>query len=168
MTTVFPGSIDSYSAKTDDVDDVLASHVNDLQEAIVAIETALGSQDTFTPTIYGTTTNGIGTYTTQVGVYQQIMNIIFFSISLVWTAHTGTGYMRIGGLPAASVNNNAPSSLSIYVSGVPAPVITQNLMCTVIPGSDKIMISAITSEGTVDAILLDTAGEIGVTGFYFI
>ena len=42
MTTVFPGSLDSYTAKVDNVDDVMAVDVNELQEAIVAIETELG------------------------------------------------------------------------------------------------------------------------------
>lgn len=41
MTTLFPGAIDSYSLKVDGVTDVLAAHVNDLQDAVVAIETAV-------------------------------------------------------------------------------------------------------------------------------
>lgn len=39
MTTAFPGALDSYSVKADNVDTVLASHVNDLQDAVVALET---------------------------------------------------------------------------------------------------------------------------------
>jgi hypothetical protein len=41
MSTNYPTSLDSYTAKTDGVDDVLAAHVNNLQDAIVAIETKL-------------------------------------------------------------------------------------------------------------------------------
>jgi len=40
MTTTFPGATDSYTTKTDGVDDVLAAHVNNLQDAIVAMQTA--------------------------------------------------------------------------------------------------------------------------------
>lgn len=43
MSTTFPTSIDSYSTKVDGVDDVLASHVNNLQDAVVAIETFIGA-----------------------------------------------------------------------------------------------------------------------------
>lgn len=43
MSTDFPGSIDSYSTKVDNVDDVMAAHINDPQDAIVAIETLLGA-----------------------------------------------------------------------------------------------------------------------------
>src|SRR4030042_188506 len=39
----YPGSLDSFTANVDDVDDVLAADVNELQTAIVAIETELGT-----------------------------------------------------------------------------------------------------------------------------
>ena len=41
MTTVWPGAVDSYSVKVDNVDDVLAAHINNPQDAIVALETPL-------------------------------------------------------------------------------------------------------------------------------
>lgn len=41
--SVFPTSADSYTAKTDLVDNVMAVDVNELQSAIVAIETLLGT-----------------------------------------------------------------------------------------------------------------------------
>lgn len=39
----YPASIDDFTAKTDDVDDVMAADVNELQTAIEAIETELGT-----------------------------------------------------------------------------------------------------------------------------
>lgn len=39
----YPNTIDSYTANTDNVDDVIAADVNELQTAIVAIETELGT-----------------------------------------------------------------------------------------------------------------------------
>ena len=42
MSTSYPTGLDSYTTKTDAVDDVLAAHVNNLQDAIVAVETKLG------------------------------------------------------------------------------------------------------------------------------
>lgn len=38
MSTNYPGSLDSYTTKVDGVDDVLAAHINDPQDAIEAIE----------------------------------------------------------------------------------------------------------------------------------
>jgi hypothetical protein len=43
MATNYPGSLDSYTAKTDGVDVIMAAHVNNMQDAIVAVETELGS-----------------------------------------------------------------------------------------------------------------------------
>ena len=42
MATNFPVSLDTYTTKIDNVDDVLASHVNSLQGAVVQLETKLG------------------------------------------------------------------------------------------------------------------------------
>lgn len=39
MTTTFPATIDSFSTKTDAVTEVLASHVNNLQDSVVATQT---------------------------------------------------------------------------------------------------------------------------------
>jgi len=43
MSTNYPDGIDSYTEKTDGVDTVSASHINDIQDAIEAIETELGT-----------------------------------------------------------------------------------------------------------------------------
>jgi hypothetical protein len=56
-------------------------------------------EGTFTPTIIGTTTAGVGTYTTQEGQYTKIGNCVSFALTLNWSAHTGTGNMRVAGLP---------------------------------------------------------------------
>jgi hypothetical protein len=42
MSTNFPGSLDSYVTKSDNTDDVLAVHVNNLQDAVEAIEVKVG------------------------------------------------------------------------------------------------------------------------------
>jgi hypothetical protein len=42
MGTVYPGAIDSFTTKQDLVDTIYASHINDPQDSIVAIETELG------------------------------------------------------------------------------------------------------------------------------
>ena len=42
MAASFPGSVKSFTTKADNVDDVVAAHVNDLQLEVSAIETALG------------------------------------------------------------------------------------------------------------------------------
>jgi hypothetical protein len=41
MAASFPTSVKSFSTKADNVDDVMASHINDIQDEVVAIETHL-------------------------------------------------------------------------------------------------------------------------------
>lgn len=43
MASSYPGALDSFTTKTDNVDAILASHVNDLQNSVVAIQTELGT-----------------------------------------------------------------------------------------------------------------------------
>jgi|GEM_PF-3999547 len=43
MPASFPASIKSFITKVDNVTDVLAAHINDLQDEVAAIETALGA-----------------------------------------------------------------------------------------------------------------------------
>lgn len=50
MTTVYPGTLDSWTDKTDGVDIYYAAHVNNLQDAVEAIETELGTDPAGTAT----------------------------------------------------------------------------------------------------------------------
>jgi len=61
----------------------------------------------FTPVVIGLTTTGIATYSVQSGTYTKIGRIIFFNIFVEWNNHTGTGEMRISGLPFLSASSSA-------------------------------------------------------------
>ena len=56
-------------------------------------------EGTFTPVAVGTTTAGTGTYSLQSGRYTKVGNRVIYSLYLAWSAHTGTGNLRIQGLP---------------------------------------------------------------------
>lgn len=59
MTTVFPGAVDSFSVKVDNVTQVLAAHINDVQDSIVAIETAVIAQSPNANLLYHTLSHDI-------------------------------------------------------------------------------------------------------------
>jgi hypothetical protein len=59
-------------------------------------------EGTFTPVIAGQTSDGVGTYTNQIGRYTKVGRAVHFTIFVTWTAHTGTGNMLIRGLPFTS------------------------------------------------------------------
>ena len=56
-------------------------------------------EGTFTPVVQGSTTAGVGVYSTQTGRYTKIGRLVTVEIYIVWSAHTGTGNLQIGGLP---------------------------------------------------------------------
>lgn len=74
----------------------------------------------FTPTIVGATTAGTATYSTQLGRFTRIGNRVFFDIAIGWTGHTGTGAMRIAGLP---ITPNVSTISSVYFGLVESVVL---------------------------------------------
>lgn len=73
-------------------------------------------EGTWSPTLIGTTIAGAGTYSVRSGLYTKIGNVVTFRINLTWSAHTGTGDLRISDLPYAigSSGNSIPFSVISY------------------------------------------------------
>ena len=61
-------------------------------------------EGTFTPAVLGSTLDGSATYFDANGNYTKIGRAVHFEIYLSWTAGTGTGKLRITGLPYV-INN---------------------------------------------------------------
>lgn len=61
-------------------------------------------EGTFTPTAFGVTTAGTTTYSGQNGYYTKIGRQVTVSLYLSYTSMTGTGTLKIGGLPFAIGN----------------------------------------------------------------
>lgn len=57
------------------------------------------STGNFTPTYEGSVSAGVTTYTTQTGNYIRIGRLVIANGNMTWTAATGTGNVRLGGLP---------------------------------------------------------------------
>jgi len=94
-------SLTGAPAGLDDVGGVARATSGLLFNGDTAAANALDDYETgtFTPTIVGTATTGTGTYSDQSGHYTKIGNVVNFWIYVGTTAHTGTGYERIHGLP---------------------------------------------------------------------
>jgi hypothetical protein len=58
----------------------------------------------FTPTAEGSTTAGTATYAYQQGYYTKVGRLVTFHLIIGWSSHTGTGNLRIYGLPFTSAN----------------------------------------------------------------
>lgn len=120
------------------------------------------SEGTFTPTIWGTTTTGTGTYTIQYGRYQRVGDWVHFRIYLTWTAHTGTGGMRIGGLPFTSEANNCAVTLVpndlVYAGDYP--------IALVLASSTNIGLYNATTGASLYNLVMDTSANVAITGSY--
>lgn len=121
--------------------------------------------NTFTPALAGSSSAGVGTYSAQIGSYTRIGNRVHFHLHIAWSAHTGTGNMKITGLPFTAsdktfcpvtivpANITSPAGTSIYAM-VPANEAAINLYS----------IAAATSAFA--ALAMDTAGSCWVSGSY--
>ena len=120
-------SIGGISAKTAGAQDQFATDFLTFSNDATRVSSNVNDLDwyeegTFTPTVVGVSTAGVGTYTTQIGHFTRIGDTVSFDITVIWTAHTGTGNTEIGGLPYASRNTaNKITPVNVFQSGGPIP-----------------------------------------------
>lgn len=126
-------------------------------------------EGTFTPTITGQTSAGVGTYTFRYGGYTKIGNRVFFEVYILWSAHTGTGTMRASGLPFASSSSVIGGyAAAVWASGV--TLLANSVMTAYVsPGSTDIALSQYaTGGGGASFVAMDTAGSLMLSGSYII
>lgn len=125
-------------------------------------------EGTFTPTIVGSVSAGTGTYSYQFGRYTKIGNRVFFNLYIDWSAHTGSGAMRIGGLPFTSSSAN-PSYHGVtlgQINGVTQSAGTWATASMYNNATEINLWEVPTGGGTIAAIAIDTSASMTVSGFY--
>ena len=123
-------------------------------------------ENTFTPTIAGSTSAGTATYAVQDGKFTRIGNRVFFELNLDWSGHTGTGNMRVAGLPYP-INGAVPGAASMSSNGL-APA-AGNLFSVYIPQGGVSYLEMRTigqATGTVAAYAMQAAGVLVISGHY--
>lgn len=123
---------------------IQASHVNDAQDEVVAIETGLLTINSFTPTLVSAG-GGAPTYSTQIGLALKVGKAVPFYVRITLTnlSTLAAGGLTIAGLPYtsnATANSQAPcfvgsfqgmttssADLSAFVN-VNATTITLNIL----------------------------------------
>jgi hypothetical protein len=125
---------------------------------------------TFTPTVVGTSTAGAGTYTKQLGRYTRVGNTVFVDITLVWTAHTGTGNMTVSLNDIPFTSKNVDSAFGWgFVPVYSDVVITagETLGCLLQNNSKTIVLySQDPAGGTVASVAMDSACTLYLQGRY--
>jgi len=124
-------------------------------------------EGTFTPTVIGVTTTGVGTYSEQSGRFTKIGDMVHFQIGLVWSAHTGTGNMRISGLPFTSASSaTGRAALSIRTSDLVFGAGKQLLTDVAANTTLALLFAADPAGGASVEFSIDTAATIYLTGSY--
>ena len=125
-------------------------------------------EGTWTPVIIGTSTAGTGTYSVQNGRYTKIGNRVYFGVYCVWSAHTGTGDMTMGGLPFTSSGSNF-TGVSIRYSNLTC---STGYICTPIVADNRSDIvfqqSAVGAAASALGQALDVSADVIMAGHYFI
>lgn len=120
------------------------------------------TEASFTPTVYGASTAGTGTYTSQIGRYTRIGNTVFFRLYIVWTAHTGTGSLRLT-LPVASANLGMNQEASVTASDL---TYTGQLRAQVRNNEAAISLYEQVSNTTLATTAIDGTGTLWISGQY--
>jgi hypothetical protein len=124
-------------------------------------------EGTWTPTVQGSTTAGTGTYTQQVGYYTKIGNVVHYHLYIVQTNHTGTGNIRIAGLPFTTANKaQAFYMSSVWFSNLLLPADTVQLNAYTTINSTFLNFEANRDNATPLAVAIDTAFSVYITGMY--
>ena len=124
-------------------------------------------EGTWTPTAAGGTTAGTATYSIQVGRYTRIGNRVFFSCRIEYTGGTGTGVMRINGLPFTSASiSDYLDVCSIMVSDLTLSANNYSV-AYIFNGSNFISIDQnVVGGGAGTNVTYDSAASIFVSGSY--
>jgi len=117
-------------------------------------------EGTFTPTIIGTTTAGTGTYDIQSGIYTKVGRVVHYQISLRWSAHTGTGGLRIEGLPFTA-DSNSPGLIYYALLDYTSPP-----QAMVNGTTTQILVRQAASGADANDIPMDTSATFFVSGSY--
>lgn len=127
---------------------------------------------TFTPVLnFGGATTGIA-YTTQLGEYTKIGNVVFINITIVLSSKgSATGVATITGLPFSSVNTTGQIvSFNTIIPGLTVSTRTQTYS-TLDAGTSTLALTAINIPTGALAQLADTTfaatSKIFIAGFYF-
>lgn len=150
--------------------------MNELWKAMGEIRKELGQLRTltrliykkgsWTPTYTGSATAGVTTYTVQTGFYAQIGCVAIVAGTLIWTAATGTGNVRIN-LPLTPANvANLNYGGGLYSNGVTWA--NTGINWFIAPNVALLRLFSPASNAGSTEIAIEAAGEIRFTAVYFV
>lgn len=123
-----------------------------------------GGVQSYSPVISGSVTAGTCTYSMQDGKYHEVGNMVFFSASITWSAHTGTGGILVS-IPHSLANFGQRIPLSVYYENLEAGAGKQVAAFAGASGN-VLSIRALDPAGTGATNFFDAAATLHISGFY--
>ena len=122
-------------------------------------------EGTWTPVINGSSSAGSGTYSGQSGTYTKIGRTVTFNLSLVWTNHTGSGYIYIGGFPFT--NGSIVTYYVVQTEQISLSSGYQAFTARIAASSTQgYLLQSPASGGDRSVISMDTTGSVNASGTY--
>jgi hypothetical protein len=124
-------------------------------------------EGTWTPTVVGSSTAGTATYVVRAARYTKIGRLVQFELYLEWNSGTGTGELRITGLPFTPASSNTypacaigfASNVTLTASNVPTAAVIDS------PAAIWIRQTPV-GGGTATNVAYDAAGTLLISGTY--
>lgn len=132
----------------------------------IAYQNISTTAGTFSPVLIGGTTAGEGTYTAQVGHWTRVGNLVTIFGNLGWSAHTGSGNMKIAGLPFPAAASKGFCPIIVVPVNITSPA--GSVIAAMVPQNEAaITLYSITTQTAAFATLaMDTAGSLWFSGTY--
>ncbi len=125
-------------------------------------------EGTWTPTVVGTSTEGTASYGTQSATYTKIGRMVYFQFELIWNSGTGTGFLRVAGLPYTCAANNCSVSIG-DIENVAITALYNVGGAYVGSSSTQVVLREFqVGGGGNNPITYDAAGTLRVGGCYFV
>lgn len=116
---------------------------------------------TFTPTVIGSTSAGSASYSLREGSYYRIGKLVYFSIRLSWTGHTGTGDLRIGNLPFTTATRTTATPYNYQLT-----FSNDYVVGYLEPTNDYLILYDVLNGAFGSTVQMDAAATISISGVY--
>jgi len=125
-------------------------------------------EGTWTPTVFGSTTSGTGTYSYQEGVYVKVGQMVTASAFISMSNNTGTGNIRFGGLPFTTVGTgtNRQAAAIGYLNNCSLTALNVPIMNAINNATSIVLYQIPTGGGAANEVPMDTSFDIIFTFTY--
>jgi hypothetical protein len=116
--------------------------------------------------IEGTTSAGTATYSIATGSYTLVGRMVFVQMTITWTGHTGTGDIRITGLPFSVLNaSNRLVGLNVIASNL-AYTAGNYLVASPESNTKSMLLLQVSPAAAVSGVPIDAAATLYISGVY--